>query len=112
MGEDYRLMVSSGGIFSSTQAISLGTLNPSLIAAQRAEANKQKAEQIKKDVADRRRVLAAEKAASRLMREWSSKSGNFTTQAKFVTRAGNKITLEKEDGKQITLELEKLSEAD
>lgn len=47
-----------------------------------------------------------------VMREWSAKTGKFKTSAKFVARDGNNITIEKEDGKQVTIALDKLSDED
>ncbi len=45
-------------------------------------------------------------------RTWTDSTGKFTVQAKFVGLSDGKVTLEREDGTQITLPLEKLSAAD
>lgn len=51
-------------------------------------------------------------AAGQEMRTWSDKSGKFKIKAKFVESSGGKVVLEKEDGSQVAVPLEKLSEAD
>jgi len=51
-------------------------------------------------------------AAGAEVRTWADKSGKFTIKAKFVELSNGKVILEREDGKQLTIALEKLSEAD
>jgi hypothetical protein len=51
-------------------------------------------------------------AAGQEMRTWSDKSGKFKIKAKLVESSGNKVVLEKEDGSQVTIPLDKLNEAD
>jgi len=51
-------------------------------------------------------------ASGQEMRTWSDKSGKFKIKAKFVESSGDKVVLEKEDGTQVTVPLDKLSEAD
>ena len=46
------------------------------------------------------------------MRLWTDKSGKFKIRAKFTERVDNLIRLEKEDGRLITVPIEKLSEFD
>lgn len=50
-------------------------------------------------------------AAEPAMRTWSDSSGKFKIQAKFVSEADGKVTLEQADGKEIEIELKKLSAA-
>lgn len=45
-------------------------------------------------------------------RTWSDATGKFSVDAKFISRENDEIKLEKEDGRVITLALEKLSKAD
>ena len=45
-------------------------------------------------------------------RLWKAANGKFSTEAKFVARKGNKIKLEKKDGKTIVVDIEKLSADD
>src|SRR5262245_39843395 len=56
-------------------------------------------------------VLAAAAAAAEL-RTWTASTGKFTLKAKFVALADGKVTLEREDGSQVEIELAKLSAAD
>ncbi|HUY31472.1 MAG TPA: SHD1 domain-containing protein [Pirellulales bacterium] len=46
------------------------------------------------------------------MRTWSSKSGKFKVQAKFVEMQDESVKLEDEDGDKVTIAIDKLSEAD
>jgi hypothetical protein len=115
MGPHYELVVSSGGFggfLAETETIDLGIMNPSVEFAQMREAAKQAEAEKAKQTAEARRAKAAEKAASMPMREWASKDGKFRTKAKYVSKGGPKVTLEKEDGKQVTIDLDKLSDAD
>ena len=52
------------------------------------------------------------KGPKRPLRTWTDTTGTFKTKARFVALEGDELTLETEDGKQITLALEKLSAAD
>jgi hypothetical protein len=45
-------------------------------------------------------------------RTWTSADGNFTVEAKLVEMAGDQLTLERRDGKRITVPRGKLSESD
>lgn len=54
-------------------------------------------------------VLLAEGAA---LRDWSSQGGKFTINAKFVELRGDSVTLKKEDGKSLTVAIDKLSDDD
>ncbi len=51
-------------------------------------------------------------AAGQEMRTWSDKSGKFKIKAKLVESSGKNVVLEKDDGTQVTIPLDKLSEAD
>ena len=55
---------------------------------------------------------AAPEKQSEPFREWSNKSGKFKVEARFVRQSGGKVTIEKRDGKQTMVEIEKLNEAD
>ena len=46
------------------------------------------------------------------LRDWSSQGGKFTIRAKFVELRGDSITLKKEDGKSLTVAIDKLSDDD
>lgn len=46
------------------------------------------------------------------LRQWSDATGKFKIKAKFVSLADGNVTLEKEDGEEIEIELKKLSAAD
>jgi len=46
------------------------------------------------------------------LRQWSDATGKFKIKAKFVSLADGIVTLEKEDGEEIEIELQKLSTAD
>lgn len=96
-----------------TQPPESESTNETIRVAKQAEVDKA-AEDDKKlrSAAERRRERAAAIAAATAIREWTSRDGKFKTNAKFISRGGNKITIEKEDGKQVTLDLDKLSEAD
>jgi hypothetical protein len=64
---------------------------------------------------DKVRALGGGKRAKgpkRPLRTWTDTTGTFQTKARFVALEGDELTLETEDGKQITMTLEKLSEAD
>lgn len=50
--------------------------------------------------------------ATGALRSWSDKSGKFSIKARFVEIDGDEVTLEKEDGKKVSIPLEKLKEAD
>ena len=52
------------------------------------------------------------KGPKRPLRTWTDTTGTFKTKARFVALEGDELTLETEDGEQITLALEKLSAAD
>lgn len=58
---------------------------------------------------DQVQIPLAEAAATRT---WSSQGGKFTVEAKFVALRGDSVTLEKANGKTLTVELEKLSDDD
>lgn len=51
-------------------------------------------------------------AAKRPMRTWTDTTGKFKTKARFVELDGEKVTLETDKGKRITIALEKLSDGD
>ncbi len=55
--------------------------------------------------------LGAEPAA-RQLRQWTDATGKHSIQAEFVELKDGKVRLRKEDGKEVTIPLEKLSEAD
>jgi hypothetical protein len=46
------------------------------------------------------------------MRTWTSRNGNFSIQAKYISAEETKVTLEKENGTIITVEVSKLSQED
>lgn len=46
------------------------------------------------------------------LRTWSDKSGKFSVKARFVELKDDKVTLEREDGKKVTLSIDKLNDAD
>ena len=46
------------------------------------------------------------------VRTWTDSTGKFKLQARFVSEEAGKVTLEKEDGSQLEIELSKLSAAD
>ena len=45
-------------------------------------------------------------------RTWTSKNGKFTLEAKFVSRRNNRLKLERKDGTQLSVDLNKLSKLD
>lgn len=47
-----------------------------------------------------------------IVRTWTSQGGKFTIKAKFVELRGDSVTLKKEDGKSLTVAIDKLSEDD
>lgn len=47
-----------------------------------------------------------------LVRTWASQGGKFTIQAKFVELRDDSVTLKKEDGKSLTVAIDKLSDDD
>lgn len=47
-----------------------------------------------------------------VMREWADATGKYKIEAKFIKYDGTNITLERKDGRQVTLALAKLSKAD
>jgi hypothetical protein len=51
-------------------------------------------------------------AAASASRTWTDSSGKFKIEAKFISLAGGQVTLEKPDGVQIRMPLDKLSAAD
>jgi hypothetical protein len=57
-------------------------------------------------------LLAAGLAAAAEIRTWSDSSGQFNIEARFVSLKAGKVTLAKEDGTQIEVELTKLGAAD
>ena len=52
------------------------------------------------------------KGPKRPLRTWTDTTGTFKTKARFMALEGDELTLETEDGEQISLALEKLSAAD
>lgn len=46
------------------------------------------------------------------LRTWSDRSGKFSIKARFVELNGDEVTLEKEDGKTVSIPLDKLKDAD
>ncbi len=46
------------------------------------------------------------------MRTWTSNNGKYRVNAKFVALNDDSVTLENEDGKTLTVALDKLTEAD
>lgn len=54
----------------------------------------------------------AEKKSKRPLRTWTDKTGKFKTKARFVELDGDALTLETDEGKTLSIPLEKLSEAD
>lgn len=57
-------------------------------------------------------VQLAQKPAADQLRTWADKSGKFSVRAKFVELTNGELTLETPDGKQVTIPLDKLGEAD
>lgn len=53
-----------------------------------------------------------EKINAQDLRQWSDDSGSFTVQATFIRQDGSSVILEREDGKQITVPIERLSSRD
>jgi S1-C subfamily serine protease len=51
-------------------------------------------------------------APDAIVRTWTTKAGRFTVRAKFVALNNGSVTLEKENGETLTVDLDKLSEAD
>jgi hypothetical protein len=47
-----------------------------------------------------------------IFRTWRTSDGKFSTEAQFVSVQNNKVTLKKQDGKEITVPIEKLSDTD
>lgn len=45
-------------------------------------------------------------------RTWTSAKGQFSLDAKLVSFANGKVTLERRDGKEVKVEIERLSESD
>ncbi|MCY2976037.1 MAG: trypsin-like peptidase domain-containing protein [Planctomycetota bacterium] len=45
-------------------------------------------------------------------REWNDRTGNFTVEAKLVSKTQSHVTLRRKDGKVLTVEIAKLSDAD
>lgn len=46
------------------------------------------------------------------LRTWADKSGKFTVKARFVELKDDKVTLEREDGRKVTLPIDKLKDSD
>lgn len=46
------------------------------------------------------------------VREWSTKDGRLRVKAKFLSRDGTRVVLEKEDGKRLNLDIDRLSTSD
>jgi WD40 repeat protein len=57
-------------------------------------------------------ALAGAAAQGQELRTWKDGSGKFSIKAKFVSIDNGKLTLAREDGEEIEIELKKLSEAD
>jgi len=55
---------------------------------------------------------SSDKAGGAKMRTWTDKSGKFKVKAKFIELKDDEVTLETEEGKTVTMALEKLSKAD
>ncbi len=55
---------------------------------------------------------AKEKRASGAFREWESADGNFTIDAKLIRVTDDSVELQRRDGREVTMPLESLSEAD
>jgi len=73
-----------------------------------------KAEETKRqEEAERQRMADEAKKAeeAKQFMDLKDKTGQFTTRAKLISAAGSKITLEKEDGTRITIEIDVLDEA-
>jgi WD40 repeat protein len=58
------------------------------------------------------RRVAAPELPPPTMRTWTDSTGTFKTQAKFVKREGNQVTIVQASGKQLSLPMTKLSKAD
>ena len=48
----------------------------------------------------------------KMLRQWSDATGAFQVQAKFIKLDGDKVVLERNDGKMLNVPLSKLSESD
>lgn len=57
-------------------------------------------------------MLWSSSAAGQELRTWSDKTGRFKIKARLVETSGNKVLLEEEDGSQVAIPLDKLSEED
>lgn len=57
-------------------------------------------------------LVVATAARGQELRTWTDSTGRFTLLAKFVSLKDGQVTLTREDGSQMTIELEKLSEDD
>lgn len=55
---------------------------------------------------------AKKAAADAVVRTWATKAGRFTVRAKFVALSNGSLTLEKENGETLTVDLDKLTDAD
>lgn len=78
-----------------------------------ADLESKKSERAAKEAKEASDKLAAEKAAEDAKyHKWSSASGTFTTEAKLLTYANGKITIQTREGKKVDVTLEKLSKED
>jgi hypothetical protein len=77
----------------------------------RAEEDWKKAEEIKRLDAQKKEELKAKQDKAR-WRNWTSSDGKFNIKAKFISRGGDKITLEKENGKRISIKTDELDAND
>lgn len=91
-----------------------GSLPVNLEQQAREEAERLAAEQAAAAEAEKAAKEAArlERIEAAKWRVWSSASGSFSTEAKFLSFGAGKVTLEKKDGKVITVDLSQLSPAD
>ncbi|MFN0053228.1 MAG: SHD1 domain-containing protein [Planctomycetales bacterium] len=55
---------------------------------------------------------AGAKTAAGKFRTWSDRSGKFSVKAKFISLADDQVTLQREDGRKVTLAIDKLKEED
>lgn len=69
-------------------------------------------EQAAKEEAVRKEADRLSKIEAAKWRVWKSASGSFSTEAKFLSFGAGKVTLEKRDGKVITVDLSLLSQED
>jgi hypothetical protein len=57
-------------------------------------------------------INSSNKMIPAVVRTWTNNNGKFSVQAKYISADENKVTLEKEDGTKITVEISKLSQED